>query len=194
MKCCTRPFLSPRKVQITPRSPYIVPTPCFFTFPLLPNYSSSISYSGNALRVVKDYIYRTWAPGVRFGHQTLRKQRWNMQPLVVIPGAAPGLSWAASGLLLGCLGSLRALWLLLAAPWPILGLSWSEFAGTKATRKNEVRNGQFDPPISSHSEFSWIPGLFGEQERYHESALTEFGSILTAGSCPRAQTLENHEK
>ena len=39
-----------------------------------------------------------------------------MTNLVVIPGGVPGLSWAASGLLLGCLGSLRALWLLLLAP------------------------------------------------------------------------------
>mgnify|MGYP001232093431 CR=1 FL=1 len=59
---------------------------------------------------------RTWAPGVRFGHQTIRKQRSNMTNLVVTPGGVPGLSWAAPGLLLGCLGSLRALWLLLAAP------------------------------------------------------------------------------
>ena len=84
----------------------------------------------------------------------------------------------------------------LAAPgcsWVLLGRSWSEIAGTKATRKHEVRSGQLDVPISSHSEFSWIPGRFGEQERYHRSALTEFESIPTAGSCPRAQTLENHE-
>ena len=39
-----------------------------------------------------------------------------MTNLVVIPGGVPGLSWAAFGLLLGCLGSLRALWLLLLAP------------------------------------------------------------------------------
>ena len=96
---------------------------------------------------------RTWAPGVRFGHQTLRKQRSNMTNLVVIPGGVPGLSWAASGLLLGCWGSLRALWLPLAAPGPLLGRSWSKLAGTKGNHENDVNLTNLKAQIKATANF-----------------------------------------
>ncbi len=57
---------------------------------------------------------RTWAPGVRFGHQNLRKQRPSMEHWVVIPGGALG----SPGLVLGCS------W----ASWACLELSGSSLA------------------------------------------------------------------
>ena len=57
---------------------------------------------------------RTWAPGVRFGHQTPRKQRSIMEHWVVIPGGALG----SPGLVLGCS------W----ASWACLELSGSSLA------------------------------------------------------------------
>ena len=57
---------------------------------------------------------RTWAPGVRFGHQNLRKQRSSLRHWVVIPGGALG----SPGLVLGCS------W----ASWACLELSGSSLA------------------------------------------------------------------
>ena len=77
---------------------------------------------------------RTWAPGLRFGHQTLRKQRSIMEQWVVIPGGALG----SPGLLLGFLGLSGALWQLSGCSWLLLDRSWGQFAGTKEKQENDV--------------------------------------------------------
>ena len=142
----------------------ILPPPCFRSFPLFPNYSTSLPIQEMLYELLGTPRERTWALGVRFGHQTLRKQRSIMTNLVVIPGGVPGLLlgcfWAVSGLLLGCLGSLRALGLLLAASRPLLWpVCWNQ-----ENHENDVQLDQLDGSNLSHSEFSGTQGGFGELE------------------------------
>ena len=107
---------------------------------------------------------RTWAPGVRFGHQTLRKQRSNMTNLVVIPRGVPGLSWAV-------LGSFGRSWAPLGASW----VFWEgQFWGFLGSPGRSWPSGSFVPGRSW--DLLGFPGL-----------LWEFlGSPGSFQACPRS--------
>ena len=72
----------------------------------------------------------------------------------------PGLSWAASWLLLGCFGSVRALRLLPTAR----GLLLRHFAGTQENHQNDIKHDKLDGPNLSHSKFSGTRGGFSKLE------------------------------
>ena len=142
----------------------ILPPPCFLSFSLFPNYSTSLP--------IQEMLYELLGTlrGEDLGSRSPFRAP-NSQKTAIKYDKLGCHTWGCSWALLGCFWASPGLLGLsessLAAPacsWLLLGLSCGEFAGTKEKHENDVHHDQLDGSNLSHSEFSGTRGEFGERE------------------------------